>query len=32
MAEIKLPSTGHHRLDWILMLAVVIGLVFVFVI
>jgi hypothetical protein len=24
MAEIKLPSTGNHRLDWLIMLAIVI--------
>ena len=31
MAEIKFPSTGSHRLDWCLMLALVIILLVVFV-
>lgn len=29
--EIKIPSTGSHRLDWLLMLGVVIVLLVIFV-
>jgi hypothetical protein len=31
MAEIKLPSTGSHRLDWCLMVALAIVLLVIFV-
>jgi hypothetical protein len=30
--EIKIPSPGHHRLDWLLMIAVVIVLLVIFVV
>jgi len=29
--EIKFPSTGSHRLDWLIVLAVVIGLLVIFI-
>jgi len=29
--EIKIPSTGSHRLDWFLMLALAIVLIIIFV-
>jgi LPXTG-motif cell wall-anchored protein len=29
--EIKLPSTGSHRLDWLLMLLIVIVLLVIFI-
>jgi hypothetical protein len=29
--EIRIPSAGHHRLDWLLMLAAVLVLLVVFV-